>query len=29
MAKRYNRDELWDLDWFAVGLDHPELREAR
>lgn len=28
MAQRYNQDELWELIRYAVGLDHPELREA-
>lgn len=28
MAKRYDREELWDLIRHAVGLEHAELREA-
>lgn len=28
MAKQYKQSELWDLLRHAVGLDHPELREA-
>lgn len=28
MTQRYNQDELWELIRYAVGLEHPKLREA-
>ncbi|MFO0573862.1 MAG: hypothetical protein U1A78_07695 [Polyangia bacterium] len=28
MAKRYDQGELWELIRYAVGHDHPTLREA-
>ena len=28
MAKRYDKEALWELLRYAVGLEHPALREA-
>lgn len=28
MAKRYDQESFWDLLRYAVGLEHPALREA-
>ncbi len=28
MAKRYDQEALWDLLRYAIGLEHPALRDA-